>query len=91
MHLLPCICFALLGIGFTHFYIAESQQQAMFISLFFMMIFILMREDFTHPLTVCRIGHKGITRFNPSSLFYKVMRMIVMKDTLMKSLIILIT
>jgi ABC-2 type transport system permease protein len=72
--------FALLGIGLLVSTIAESQQQAMFISFFFMMIFILMGGLYTSIDSMPQWA-QVITWFNPVKYFIEVMRMIVMKDS----------
>lgn len=72
--------FALLGIGLLISTFAESQQQAMFISFFFMMIFILMGGLYT-SIDSMPYWAQVITRFNPVTYFIKVMRMIVMKGS----------
>lgn len=71
---------ALLGIGLLVSTYAETQQQAMFISFFFMMIFILMGGLYT---SVDSMPHwaQVVTKFNPVSYFIEVMRMIVMKGS----------
>ncbi|MBK8343915.1 MAG: ABC transporter permease [Bacteroidetes bacterium] len=71
---------ALLGIGLLISTIAESQQQAMFISFFFMMIFILMGGLYT-SIDSMPYWAQVITWFNPVKYFIEVMRMIVMKDS----------
>lgn len=72
--------FALLGIGLLVSTVAESQQQAMFISFFFMMIFILMGGLYTSIDSMPEWA-QVITWFNPVKYFIEVMRMIVMKDS----------
>ncbi len=76
---------ALLGIGLLVSTYAESQQQAMFISFFFMMIFILMGGLYT---SIDSMPHWAqiVTRFNPVSYFIEVMRMIVMKGSSFKDI-----
>lgn len=71
---------ALLGIGLLISTIAESQQQAMFISFFFMMVFILMGGLYT-SIDSMPYWAQVITWFNPVRYFIEVMRMIVMKDS----------
>lgn len=71
---------ALLGIGLLISTFAESQQQAMFISFFFMLVFILMSGLYT---SIDGMPHWAqiITKCNPVSYFIEVMRMIVMKGS----------
>ncbi len=71
---------ALLGIGLLISTVAESQQQAMFISFFFMLVFILMGGLYT-SIDSMPYWAQVITRFNPVRYFIEVMRMIVMKDS----------
>jgi len=71
---------ALLGIGLLVSTYAETQQQAMFISFFFMMIFILMGGLYT-SIDSMPYWAQVVTKFNPVSYFIEVMRMIVMKGS----------
>lgn len=71
---------ALLGIGLLISTYAETQQQAMFISFFFMMIFILMGGLYTSIDGMPSWAH-AITQVNPVTYFIEVMRMLVMKGS----------
>ena len=71
---------ALLGIGLLVSTFAESQQQAMFISFFLMMVFILMGGLYT-SIDSMPYWAQIITKFNPVTYFIEVMRMIVMKGS----------
>jgi ABC-2 type transport system permease protein len=71
---------AILGFGLLISTYAETQQQAMFISFFFVMIFILMSGLFT---SIDSMPHwaQVISRFNPVTYFIQVMRMVVLKGS----------
>ncbi|MEZ5013207.1 MAG: ABC transporter permease [Chitinophagales bacterium] len=71
---------ALLGVGLLISTYSESQQQAMFISFFFMMVFILMGGLYT---SIDGMPHwaQVVTYFNPVRYFIEVMRMVVMKGS----------
>jgi len=68
----------ILGIGFFISNFTETQQQAMFISWFFMVIFILMSGLFT-PIESMPDWAQRITDFNPIKYFVEVMRMVMLK------------
>lgn len=72
--------FVVLGIGLLISTITETQQQAMFISWFFQVIFILLGGLFTSvenmPLWV-----QKVTFFNPIKYFIEVNRMVLLKGT----------
>lgn len=69
-----------LGIGLLISTMTETQQQAMFISWFFMVIFILMSGLFT-PIENMPIWAQNITYFNPVRYFIEVMRMVMLKGS----------
>ena len=69
-----------LGIGLFISTITETQQQAMFISWFFMVIFILMSGLFT-PIENMPVWAQNITYFNPVRYFIEVMRMVMLKGS----------
>ncbi|MDV3308551.1 MAG: ABC transporter permease [Cyclobacteriaceae bacterium] len=68
-----------LGIGFFISNFANTQQQAMFLSWFFMVIFILMSGLFT-PIESMPSWAQVITEFNPVRYFVEVMRMVMLKS-----------
>ena len=70
----------ILGIGFFISNFTETQQQAMFISWFFTVIFILMSGLFT-PIESMPIWAQYITEFNPIKYFVEVMRMVMLKGS----------
>jgi ABC-2 type transport system permease protein len=71
---------AVLGIGLLISTYCETQQQAMFIAFFFLMIFIMMGGLFT-PIESMPDWAKTVTKFNPVSYMIDVMRMIVLKGS----------
>jgi ABC-2 type transport system permease protein len=72
--------FALLGFGMLISTITHTQQQAMFISWFFMVIFILLSGLFT-PIEFMPEWAKAITKLNPVALFVQFMRLVVLKGS----------
>jgi ABC-2 type transport system permease protein len=70
----------ILGIGLFISNFTETQQQAMFISWFFMVIFILMSGLFT-PIESMPNWAQRITDFNPIKYFVEVMRMVMLKGS----------
>lgn len=71
---------AVLGIGLIISTYANTQQQAMSLAFFFLMVFILMSGLFT-PIDSMPEWAKWIARFNPVTWFIEVMRMIVLKGS----------
>lgn len=71
---------AVLGLGLLISTYAETQQQAMFISFFFLMIFIMMGGLFT-PIESMPDWAKTVSKFNPVSYMIEVMRMVVLKGS----------
>jgi ABC-2 type transport system permease protein len=67
-----------LGIGLLISTVTDTQQQAMFISWFFMVIFILMSGLFT-PIENMPLWAQKITLLNPVRYFIEVMRMVMLK------------
>lgn len=72
-----------LGIGLFISTVSYTQQQAMFISWFFLMIFILMSGLFT-PIESMPIWAQKITWFNPIKYFIEFMRMVLLKGSTFK-------
>ena len=70
----------ILGIGLFISNFTETQQQAMFISWFFMVIFILMSGLFT-PIESMPKWAQTIAQFNPIKYFVEVMRMVMLKGS----------
>ncbi len=71
---------ALLGLGLLISTYSETQQQAMSIAFFFIMIFLLMSGLFT-PVDSMPDWARAIARFNPVTYFIEVMRMVVLKGS----------
>lgn len=68
----------ILGIGLFISNFTNTQQQAMFIAWFFMVIFILMSGLFT-PIASMPPWAQSITDFNPIKYYVEVMRMVMLK------------
>ncbi len=71
---------AFLGWGLLISTFVETQQQAMFISFFFMMIFIMLGGLYTNIDSMPNWA-KVVAQFNPASYFIEVIRMIVLKGS----------
>jgi ABC-2 type transport system permease protein len=71
---------AVLGFGLLVSTFCETQQQAMFIMFFFIMIFILLGGLFT-PIDSMPNWARMITHFNPLRYLIDVMRMVVLKGS----------
>jgi ABC-2 type transport system permease protein len=71
---------AILGFGLLISTFCDTQQQAMFIMFFFMMIFILMGGLFT-SIDSMPDWAKTVSRFNPVSYLIEVMRMVILKGS----------
>jgi ABC-2 type transport system permease protein len=71
---------AILGFGLLISTFCETQQQAMFIMFFFMMVFILMGGLFT-PIDSMPDWAKIVAKFNPVSYLIEVMRMVILKGS----------
>ncbi len=71
---------AVLGLGLLISTYASTQQQAMLISFFLMMVFILLGGLYT-AIDSMPEWAQWITRFNPVSYFIEVMRMVVLKGS----------
>ena len=71
---------AFLGFGLLLSTFVDSQQQAMFIAFFFMMIFILLGGLYTNIESMPKWAQMA-TKFNPAAYFIEVIRMIVLKGS----------
>ncbi len=71
---------AVLGLGLFISTITETQQQAMLVSYFFLVVFILMSGLFTQIENMPPWAQK-ITWFNPVAYFIEVMRMVLLKGS----------
>ncbi len=77
---------ALLGAGLFISTLVDTQQQAMFLAWFFLVIFILMSGLFT-PIEAMPHWAQNITKFNPIAYFVAVMRMVVLKGSTWKDIL----
>lgn len=77
---------AVLGLGLLISTYAETQQQAMFISFFFVMIFVLMSGLFT-PVESMPSWAQTVSHLNPVTYFIEVMRMVVLKGSGLRDLL----
>ena len=68
------------GLGLLISTFTQTQQQAMFISWFFLVIFILMGGLFT-PIENMPLWAQKITWFNPVSYFIEVLRLVLLKGS----------
>lgn len=71
---------SVLGIGLFISTVTDTQQQVMFVSFFFMMIFILMGGIFT-PVESMPDWAQTADRLNPIYYFMRIMRMLVLKGS----------
>jgi ABC-2 type transport system permease protein len=71
---------AVLGLGLLVSTVAQTQQQAMLIAFFLMMIFILLGGLYTSIESMPRWA-QWIARVNPVSYFIEVIRMVVLKGS----------
>ncbi len=69
-----------LGLGLLISTITDTQQQAMFIAWFLLIIFILLSGLFT-PIESMPDWAQQLTRFNPIAYFVEVMRMVLLKGS----------
>ena len=69
-----------LGLGLFISTVTETQQQVMFVTFFFMMIFILMGGIFT-PVESMPEWAQTLNRINPIYYFMRIMRMVVLKGS----------
>jgi ABC-2 type transport system permease protein len=77
---------SVLGLGLLISAYAQTQQQAMLIAFFLMMIFILMGGLYT-SIDSMPGWAQMVTRFNPVSYFIEVMRMVVLKGSRLKDIL----
>lgn len=76
---------AILGIGMLVSTVTETQQQAMFITWFFMVIFILLSGLFT-PIDSIPQWAQAINIINPIKYFVQVMRLVMLKGSGLNSI-----
>lgn len=75
-----------LGLGLLISTLTNTQQQAMFLTFFFMMIFILMSGLFT-PVQSMPEWAQLMNKINPIAYFIDVMRMILLKGSAFKDIL----
>ncbi len=71
---------AVLGIGLLISTYSQTQQQAMFVAFFVMMIFLLLSGLFT-PVESMPIWARGIAAMSPVTYLMEVMRMVILKGS----------
>jgi ABC-2 type transport system permease protein len=71
---------AILGIGLFISTISNTQQQVLFVSFFFIMVFVLMSGLFTSADNMPEWGQK-INLINPMAYFIRVVRMVLLKGS----------
>jgi ABC-2 type transport system permease protein len=71
---------AVMGIGLFLATVSDTQQQSMFLSWFFMVIFILMSGLFT-PVENMPVWAQNLNTINPIAYFIRIMRMIMLKGS----------
>ncbi|HEY6437062.1 MAG TPA: ABC transporter permease, partial [Ignavibacteriaceae bacterium] len=71
---------SVLGLGLLVSTFANTQQQAMLLSFFLMMIFILLGGLYT-SIDSMPVWAQTIAKFNPVTYFIEVMRMVVLKGS----------
>jgi ABC-2 type transport system permease protein len=76
---------AVLGLGLLISTTAQTQQQAMLVAFFLMMVFILLGGLYT-SIDSMPMWAQWITRFNPVTYFIEVMRMVVMKGSSLRDI-----
>lgn len=76
---------AILGIGLLISTYSHTQQQAMFVAFFVMMIFLLLSGLFT-PIESMPIWARGIAALSPVTYLMEVMRMVILKGSGFKDL-----
>jgi len=77
---------SVLGFGLLVSTFCDTQQQAMFIMFFFMMLFVLLGGLFTSIDSMPEWA-KTVTRFNPVRYLIEVMRMVILKGSGMQNIL----
>lgn len=77
---------AILGLGLLISTIAHTQQQAMLISFFMMMVFVLLSGLYT-SIDSMPVWAQYFTKIDPIAYFVQVMRMVVMKGSGIKDIL----
>ena len=77
---------AVMGIGLFLATVSNTQQQSMFLSWFFMVIFILMSGLFT-PVENMPVWAQHLNTINPIAYFIRIMRMIMLKGSVFQDIL----
>lgn len=77
---------AMLGLSLFISTFCQTQQQAMFVGFFFLIIFILLSGLFT-PIESMPVWAQWITKFNPVGYMIQVMRMVILKGSDLKDIL----
>lgn len=77
---------AVLGFGLLISTFCQTQQQAMFIMFFFMMVFVLLGGLFT-PIESMPIWAQYMTKLNPVAYLINVIRMVMLKGSGLKNIL----
>ena len=77
--------FVILGFGLLVSTMTNTQQQAMLVSFFFMVIFILMSGLFTSVESM-PVWAQEVNRINPLSYFIRIMRMVMLKGSTLRDI-----
>ena len=80
---------AVLGYGLLISTFASSQQQAMLVTFFIFMVFVLLAGLFT-PIDSMPLWAQWFTKFNPITYFVEVMRLVVLKGSSLSDIVPLI-
>jgi len=72
--------FFLLGVGLVISMISNTQQQAMFFTFFFLIIFLIM-GDFITPIENMPLWAQAMTWFNPQAYYSRMMHMVLNKGS----------
>jgi ABC-2 type transport system permease protein len=78
---------AVMGIGLFLATVSNTQQQSMFLSWFFMVIFILMSGLFT-PVENMPMWAQYLNTINPIAYFIRIMRMIMLKGSVFQDIMV---
>ncbi len=77
--------FVILGFGLLISTLSNTQQQAMFVAWFFMLVFIMMSGLFT-PIESMPVWAQKLNLINPVAFFIKILRMVLLKGSEIKDI-----
>ena len=77
---------AVLGFGLLISTFSNSQQQAMLVTFFLFMVFILLGGLYT-PIDSMPVWAQWFTKFNPVTYFIEVMRLVILKGSSLKDIL----